>query len=156
MAELLSCLGDVRRVIVTSRPPPPPGRALQWVYKESASEASPHISFFPLTTLTPYRSLSQISSFMSTQNFIGTNSVDQFTSGATARIPDSELNKHEAQRDPTQESGANKRAGVASRDPAGMSLMHPRPCPWLSTASEFDTVGRSGGPHGDMKPTAGG
>ncbi|KZT69528.1 hypothetical protein DAEQUDRAFT_726495 [Daedalea quercina L-15889] len=74
---------------------------------------------------------------MSTQNFVGTQPVDQFPSDATSKISDSELDKREARRNPVQEPGANKRAGVASRDPA-----------------EFDTVGRSGGPHGDPKPTA--
>ena len=61
---------------------------------------------------------------MSTQNFVGTKPVDQFPSDATAKIPDSELDKREAQRDAAHEPGANKRAGVASRDPAGMSKLH--------------------------------
>ncbi|KAH9831439.1 uncharacterized protein C8Q71DRAFT_861804 [Rhodofomes roseus] len=74
---------------------------------------------------------------MSTQNFVGTQPVDNLPPSAASKIPDSELDKREAQRDPAQEPGANKRAGVASRVPA-----------------DFDTTGRSGGPHGDPKPTA--
>lgn len=74
---------------------------------------------------------------MSTQRFVGTQPVDSFPQDATSKIPDSELDKREAQRNPAQEPGANKRAGAASRDPA-----------------EYDNVGRSGGPYGDPKPTA--
>jgi len=70
---------------------------------------------------------------MTKQNFVGTEPVDQFPPESVSKIDDNELTKREAQRDPAKEPGANKRAGVATRDPA-----------------EFDTTGRGG--YGDPKP----
>ncbi|CCL99758.1 uncharacterized protein FIBRA_01780 [Fibroporia radiculosa] len=70
---------------------------------------------------------------MTTQNFIGTDPVDRFPPEATSKIDDNELTKREVQRDSTKEPGANKRAGVASRNPA-----------------DFDTSGQKN--YGDPKP----
>ena len=58
---------------------------------------------------------------MPTQKFVGTKPVDDFPPEAVAKIPDDELNKREANRDPAKEPGANKRAGAATRDPKGNS-----------------------------------
>lgn len=68
-----------------------------------------------------------------TQNFTGTEPVDQFPHEVAEKIDDDELTRREAQRDSALEPGANKRAGVATRDPAA-----------------FDTKGR--GASGDPKP----
>lgn len=54
-----------------------------------------------------------------TQNFTGTEPVDQFPHEVAEKIDDDELTRREAQRDSALEPGANKRAGVATRDPAG-------------------------------------
>jgi len=62
---------------------------------------------------------------MVTQNFVGDKPVDAFPPEATDKIPDDELTKREQQRlskpDADKEPGANKRAGVATRDPARLS-----------------------------------
>ncbi|PCH40548.1 hypothetical protein WOLCODRAFT_68396 [Wolfiporia cocos MD-104 SS10] len=70
-------------------------------------------------------------------NFVGKEPVDQFPPESISKIDEEELTRREAQRDPAKEPGANKRAGVATRDPA-----------------QFDTAGRSN--HGDPKPVSGG
>ncbi|EMD39471.1 hypothetical protein CERSUDRAFT_91979 [Gelatoporia subvermispora B] len=73
---------------------------------------------------------------MSSQNFVGNTPVDKFPSQATQQISDEELTKAEAHRDPNQQPGANKRAGVATRDP-----------------KQFDTTADGGrGGWGDAKP----
>jgi len=92
---------------------------------------------------------------MVTQNFVGDKPVDAFPPEATDKIPDDELTKREQQRlskDADKEPGANKRAGVATRDPARMSTfkqtIRTDPC-----AIEFDTKRRGG--QGDHLPTKG-
>lgn len=64
---------------------------------------------------------------MVTQNFVGDKPVDNFPPGAIRKIPDDELTKRELERlskGADKEPGANKRAGVATRDPARTSI-HP-------------------------------
>lgn len=70
---------------------------------------------------------------MSTQKFVGTQPVDEFSAEAVAKVDDDELTKREINRDSAKEPGANKRAGVATRDP-----------------KEFDTTGQHN--FGDPKP----
>ncbi|EPQ54886.1 hypothetical protein GLOTRDRAFT_139346 [Gloeophyllum trabeum ATCC 11539] len=70
-----------------------------------------------------------------THNFVGDKLIDELPQESKQKLNDDKLTETEAQRvqGSTQEPGANKRAGVATRDPA-----------------EFDTKGR--GAHGDTKP----
>ncbi|KAI0930960.1 hypothetical protein AcV7_005000 [Taiwanofungus camphoratus] len=57
---------------------------------------------------------------MTSQNFVGNKPVDSFPSESVSKIDDDdELTKCEVHRDPAKEPGANRRAGVASRNPAG-------------------------------------
>ncbi|KIJ07188.1 hypothetical protein PAXINDRAFT_19610 [Paxillus involutus ATCC 200175] len=74
---------------------------------------------------------------MVTQNFVGDKPVDSFPTEAIQRIPDDVLTKRELERlskGDAKEPGANRRAGVATRDPA-----------------QFDTKSRGG--QGDHLPT---
>jgi len=73
---------------------------------------------------------------MPTHNFVGGKPVDSIPSEATQKIDETELTKEEIHRDPKEQPGANKRAGVATRDP-----------------EQFDTTGDGGrGGYGDPKP----
>ncbi|KAI9566258.1 hypothetical protein HD554DRAFT_2118816 [Boletus coccyginus] len=93
---------------------------------------------------------------MVTQNFVGDKPVDTFPPEATHRIPDDELTKREQQRlskDADKEPGANKRAGVATRDPARTSIHSKRTIRTDLCAIEFDTKHRGG--QGDHLPTKG-
>ena len=54
------------------------------------------------------------------QTFVGDKPVEQLPQEAKDKIPDPKLDKMEAHRDPKVQPGANRRAGIASRDPAGM------------------------------------
>lgn len=71
---------------------------------------------------------------MSSNTFVGDKLVGELPSQATQQLSNEELTKQEAQRlkEGASEPGANKRAGVASRDPAGECC-----CP---TLAGFDTV----------------
>ena len=53
------------------------------------------------------------------QSFVGDKPVEQLPAEATQKIPDEQLDKMEAHRDPKDQPGANKRAGIATRDPDG-------------------------------------
>lgn len=53
------------------------------------------------------------------QTFVGDKPVEQLPTEAAQKIPDDKLDKAEAQRDPSQQPGANVRAGIATRDPEG-------------------------------------
>lgn len=71
------------------------------------------------------RHLISILHAMVTQNFVGDKPVDTFPPEAIQKIPDDELTKRELKRlskGADKEPGANKRAGVATRDPARMSI----------------------------------
>ncbi|EIM86314.1 uncharacterized protein STEHIDRAFT_157815 [Stereum hirsutum FP-91666 SS1] len=74
---------------------------------------------------------------MSSTTFVGNKPVDEIPSQATQQLSNEELTRQEVQRlkEGASEPGANKRAGVASRDPA-----------------EFDSQTRSSNAHGDTKP----
>ncbi|GJE98071.1 hypothetical protein PsYK624_142930 [Phanerochaete sordida] len=68
------------------------------------------------------------------QTFVGNKPVDQLPSEAAQKIPDEHLDKLEASRNASEQPGANKRAGIASRDPAdvdtkdfGGSRTNPQP-----------------------------
>ncbi|KAJ3574754.1 hypothetical protein NP233_g1554 [Leucocoprinus birnbaumii] len=56
-------------------------------------------------------------------SFVGNKQVDSrnLPASSTQKVPDEELDRQEARRlkEGAQEPGANKAAGVASRDPAG-------------------------------------
>lgn len=54
-----------------------------------------------------------------TQNFVGNKIVDEFDSSTLQKPSDDELTRKEVRRDPRQEPGANKREGVATKDPKG-------------------------------------
>ncbi|EKM50662.1 uncharacterized protein PHACADRAFT_32670 [Phanerochaete carnosa HHB-10118-sp] len=56
------------------------------------------------------------------QTFVGDKLVEQLPTEATQKIPDEQLDKMEVRRDPKEEPGANKRAGIAIRDPGGELL----------------------------------
>lgn len=58
---------------------------------------------------------------MSSTTFVGNKPVDEIPSQATQQLSNEELTRQEVQRlkEGASEPGANKRAGVASRDPAG-------------------------------------
>ena len=61
---------------------------------------------------------------MVTQNFVGDKPVDKFPPEAIQKIPDDELTKRELIRlskGADKEPGANRRAGVATRDPTRTS-----------------------------------
>ena len=53
------------------------------------------------------------------QTFVGNKPVDQLPAEAAQKIPNEQLDKLEASRNAGEQPGANKRAGIASRDPAG-------------------------------------
>ncbi|OCH87927.1 hypothetical protein OBBRIDRAFT_836993 [Obba rivulosa] len=73
---------------------------------------------------------------MPIHNFVGDKPVDQFPPEATQKIDEMQLTKEEIHRDPRVQPGANRRAGVATRDPEA-----------------FDTTGDGGrGGWGDPKP----
>lgn len=62
------------------------------------------------------------------QNFVGDKPVDSFPPEAIKKIPEEQLTKSELQRLSESKGadkvpGANKRAGVATRDPAGTSSL---------------------------------
>lgn len=61
---------------------------------------------------------------MSSTTFVGDKPVDQLSPEDTQSLSNEELTKQEAQRlkEGAKEPGMNKRAGVASRDPAGESI----------------------------------
>ncbi|KAF8551115.1 hypothetical protein OG21DRAFT_1487229 [Imleria badia] len=64
---------------------------------------------------------------MVTQNFIGDKPVCAFPPEAIQKIPDDELTKRELKRlskGADKEPGANRRAGVATRDPAQFDTKH--------------------------------
>lgn len=53
------------------------------------------------------------------QNFVGDEPVDAFPSEAIQKVDEDELTRRELHRDPAKEPGANRREGVASRNPTG-------------------------------------
>ena len=53
------------------------------------------------------------------QTFVGDKPIDQLPSQTTSKIPDEELDKLESMWDSMTQPGTGKRAGIASRDPAG-------------------------------------
>jgi hypothetical protein len=53
------------------------------------------------------------------QTFVNDKPVEQLPEESKQKIPDPKLDKMEAQRDPSKTPGANKRAGIATRDPSG-------------------------------------
>jgi len=64
---------------------------------------------------------------MVTQNFVGDKPVDAFPPEATQKIPDDELTQRELKRlskGADKDPGANRRAGVATRDPAQFDTKH--------------------------------
>lgn len=94
---------------------------------------------------------------MVTQNFVGDKPVDAFPPEAIQKIPDDELTKRELERlskGADKEPGANKRAGVATRDPAGTSIRFQANDGYRPLCTiEFDTKHRGG--QGDHLPAKG-
>ncbi|KAF9237973.1 hypothetical protein BU15DRAFT_48160 [Melanogaster broomeanus] len=61
------------------------------------------------------------------QNWVGNTPVDWFPSAAIQKIPDEVLTRRELERlakGANKEPGANRRAGVATRDPGRMYRCH--------------------------------
>ncbi|KAH8106370.1 hypothetical protein DFH11DRAFT_1518291 [Phellopilus nigrolimitatus] len=73
---------------------------------------------------------------MAQQTFIGDTPVDALPASATRKADEDALTRAEARRNPAVQPGANKRQGVASRDPA-----------------DFDTARRGG--QGNTQPQNG-
>ena len=90
------------------------------------------------------------------QNFVGDKPVDSFPPETIQKIPDDELTKREVKRlseGANKEPGANKRAGVATRDPARTSI-HAMPSICTDSCTvEFEAKHRGG--QGDHLPTEG-
>ena len=56
------------------------------------------------------------------QTFVGDKPVEQLSEQSKQKISDAELDKTKANRGPSEVPGANKRAGIATRDPQGTLL----------------------------------
>lgn len=56
---------------------------------------------------------------MTEQKFVGDKLVDEYPGSVLQKADDVELTRKEVKRDPAKQPGANKREGIASRNPAG-------------------------------------
>ena len=76
---------------------------------------------------------------MTSQNFVGDKLVDDFPPQTIQKGDEGDLTKREAQRDPGVEPGANKRAGAASRNPAGgcSTPSYSYPSPLLTMSVQY-------------------
>ena len=89
------------------------------------------------------------------QSFVGNKPVDQLPSEATQKIPDEQLTKAEVNRDPKEQPGANKRAGIATRDPAGEQIIVNVAYAQILTSSPAVDTKDFGNSATDHKPQAG-